>query len=71
MFSDFSSEEIRPFEDNSIDEEHNKFIELIPITDIENYMVFDNYTENCWELSENIDFDDDGIVPKIYKISNR
>jgi|GEM_PF-6570411 len=59
------------FEDDSVDEEHNKMIEVIPIDEIEDYMTFDNYTKEFWNLTEIIECDGkDQPLKKIYKVEN-
>ena len=59
------------FEDQSVDEKSNKMIENIALDEISNYMVFDNYTKEFYDLAENIEFDDnDQIILKPYKVTN-
>ena len=59
------------FDDDSIDEEHNKMIVSIPLEEIEDYIIFDNYTKEFWNLTEVIECDgNDQPLKKIYKIEN-
>lgn len=59
------------FDDDSVDEEHNKMIVSIPLDEIEDYMIFDNYTKEFWNLTELIECDEnDQPLKKIYKIEN-
>ena len=53
---------------DSEDEENNKMVLTIPIDEIENYITFDDFTKEFWNLIEVIKCDDDQPLKKIYKV---
>ena len=55
---------------DSEDEENNKMVLTIPIDEIENYITFDDFTKEFWNLIEVIKCDDDQPLKKIYKVDN-
>lgn len=53
------------------DEKNNKMILTIPIDEIEDYVIFDDYTKEFWNLIEVIECDEDEQpLKKIYKVDN-
>lgn len=59
------------FDDDSVDEEHNKMIENIPIDEIKDYMIFENYTKEFWNLTEVVECDEnERPLKKYYKVEN-